>query len=89
MKRGSVGLSVMTLQMRLIELNLLPEGSDDGNFGLLTELAVKRFQSNNGIENDGIAGASTLSKLYLAVKAVPDFTKIDIASWIMNGETPN
>ena len=89
MKRGSVGLSVMTLQMRLIELNLLPEGSNDGNFGILTKLAVKRFQSDNGLESDGIAGASTLSKLYLAVEAVPDFTKIDIASRLMNGETPN
>ena len=89
MRRGSVGLAVTKLQTRLMELNLLPEGSNDGDFGVLTELAVKRFQSSNGLEDDGIVGALTVSKLYiseqLVVEAVPDFTQIDLASSIIKG----
>jgi len=89
MRKGSVGLSVTKLQAKLIELNLLPGGSDDGDFGLLTELAVKRFQSSNGLDNDGIVGALTLSKLYaseqLVVEAVPDFSQVDLASSIIKG----
>ena len=64
MRLGFTGESVAKLQARLIELSFLPEGSNDRDFGIMTELALKRFQLSNGLENDGVAGAVTLAALY-------------------------
>ena len=60
LKLGSKGNEVKLLQEKL---NL----KADGIFGPLTEEAVKDFQRSNGLEVDGIVGASTLSKLNLSV----------------------
>ena len=40
-----------------------------GNFGTKTETAVKRFQEENGLKADGIAGTKTLNAIAAAVKA--------------------
>lgn len=54
---------VFTLQTRLKLLGYNP-GVVDGIFGRTTEDAVKKFQSANGLVNDGIVGKKTLEKLY-------------------------
>ena len=52
LKRGSKGSHVKELQTAL-------ELSADGIFGAGTELAVRRFQSENGLTADGIVGTKT------------------------------
>lgn len=61
---GDRGANVRRLQERLIELGYLPEGSADGAFGYQTNRAVRAFQSRNGLRADGVAGMSTLTRLY-------------------------
>ena len=51
------------LQQALIALGYL-EGDADGIFGKNTETAVKAFQKENGLTDDGIAGAQTQSALF-------------------------
>lgn len=63
LRLGSTGTQVKYLQNRLIALGYL-SGSADGDFGETTEAAVVAFQKNNSIYSDGIAGPTTLTKLY-------------------------
>lgn len=63
LRLGSSGSQVKILQNRLIVLGYL-SGTADGQFGETTEAAVKAFQDRNGIYDDGVAGPTTLSKLY-------------------------
>lgn len=63
LKSGSVGVEVIRLQERLIELKYLA-GKADGQFGQATKNALIEFQQNNDLEPDGIAGENTLDKLY-------------------------
>ena len=62
LRKGNSGAYVRYLQRKL-ESYLLPVGAIDGVFGSKTESAVKEFQKNNGIEEDGIVGANTWSAL--------------------------
>lgn len=61
-RRGSTGSEVRQIQQRLIQWGYLT-GSVDGIYGPKTEAAVKRFQRNNGLTPDGIAGSATLAKI--------------------------
>ena len=63
-RKGDTGTAVKVLQLALVayEYNIGKYGSD-GEFGLDTENAVKRFQKNSGIEVDGIVGENTWGKL--------------------------
>ena len=63
LKNGAQGQAVKDMQQRLRDLGYLDSWAD-GNFGDVTERAVKAFQSNNGLTPDGKAGPSTLKKLY-------------------------
>ncbi len=54
--------AVRAMQRRLKELGYY-NGVIDGDFGDGTELAVRSFQSNNGLTVDGKAGESTLNRL--------------------------
>lgn len=63
LKRDSQGEDVKQLQTQLKSLKFYT-GSITGNFGSLTEKAVMAFQRANGLTADGIAGKSTLSKVY-------------------------
>lgn len=56
LKRGSKGLRVILVQKML---NVMA----DGNFGPLTEEAVKEFQKANGLVADGIVGDKTWAVL--------------------------
>jgi peptidoglycan hydrolase-like protein with peptidoglycan-binding domain/SH3-like domain-containing protein len=63
LKQGSTGNEVKSLQQRLYQLGYL-SGNADGNFGSNTAMAVLAFQKANGLGQDGVAGPTTLSKLY-------------------------
>lgn len=62
LKLGATGAAVKDLQQKLKALGYL-KGSADGDFGEMTETAVKQFQQQMGLEVDGIAGIETLRKL--------------------------
>lgn len=68
LRLGSKGEEVVLLQQKL-SLN------DDGIFGLKTLSAVKIFQSNNGLADDGVVGEQTWKKLlneeYVQLKKNP------------------
>ncbi|MCE5342932.1 MAG: peptidoglycan-binding protein [Eubacteriales bacterium] len=62
-KEGDSGTKVVKLQQAL-ELLGYYSGTIDGNYGAKTITAVKRFQKNRNMKEDGIAGASTLRVLF-------------------------
>jgi peptidoglycan hydrolase-like protein with peptidoglycan-binding domain len=64
MALGSRGDDVTALQNRLLSLGYLDYPNATGYYGALTKTAVVRFQSNNGLAADGIAGPLTQDKLY-------------------------
>ena len=75
LRKGDEGPEVVTLQLALTELGYL-NGAADGNFGTGTQTAVKKFQQDNGLDADGIAGRLTLEALYsqASVTPMPDST---------------
>ncbi len=64
MKLGSSGSDVTQLQNRLLALGYMDYPNATGNYAALTKTAVIRFQSNNGLAADGVAGPLTQNKLY-------------------------
>lgn len=63
LRRGDYGSdAVRALQRRLKDLRYYG-GEIDGDFGATTELAVRAFQTANGLTVDGVAGESTLNLL--------------------------
>jgi putative chitinase len=64
--RGSQGDAVVQLQNMLRDLNFAV--AIDGDFGPGTEVAVTRFQSENGLAEDGIVGPQTWGALDAAKK---------------------
>ncbi len=68
---GSRGEDVRRLQTRLKELGYL-SGSIDGAFGGQTRNAVLLFQELNYLQKDGIAGKSTLTRLYEDPNVIPN-----------------
>ena len=75
LRKGSEGPEVVTLQQALAELGYL-SGAQDGNFGTGTQTAVKKFQEDNGLDADGIAGKDTLTALFQksSVTPIPETT---------------
>lgn len=63
LRRGSSGTEVETLQTAINEAGYTPALSTDGEFGPLTEAAVRWYQEENGLTVDGIAGSQTNSSL--------------------------
>ena len=66
---GSSGKRVRYLQHALRAAGYF-KGAVDGNFGELTELAVRKFQTAKGMHVDGIAGRKTIARLNNAQKKV-------------------
>jgi peptidoglycan hydrolase-like protein with peptidoglycan-binding domain len=57
LQKGDSGVSVERLQLMLNVLGgLNPPLDVDGDFGSLTEAAVKAFQKNNGLTGTGVVG---------------------------------
>jgi hypothetical protein len=68
LRNGDEGEDVRTLQKALIELGYdLGKWGADGDFGDATELAVRAFQRDAGLEADGIAGRMTADALERAL----------------------
>ena len=61
-QNGSKGEEVRQIQQRLTELGIY-SGPINGNFGPLTEAAVRAFQQEQGISVTGVAGPITLKAL--------------------------
>ncbi len=61
---GDEGEAVFNLQVRLIELGYLNLDVATNSFGRKTETAVKKFQLDNDLVDDGVAGSETLGKIY-------------------------
>ncbi|MBQ7455634.1 MAG: peptidoglycan-binding protein [Clostridia bacterium] len=60
---GDSGAKVTQMQNRLIELGYLV-GKASGKVCDITEQAIVAFQRRNNLDDDGVAGPSTLDKLY-------------------------
>ncbi|MBE5804985.1 MAG: peptidoglycan-binding protein [Clostridiales bacterium] len=87
LRRGSTGAQVKQLQQALAQLNY-PVGvsSEDGYvFNYTTQWAVECFQRRNGITADGVAGASTLAKLYGGKAVAADTT---LSTTVVKGVAP-
>ncbi|MBQ8082379.1 MAG: peptidoglycan-binding protein [Clostridia bacterium] len=63
LKLGDSGTPVKQLQTALRKAGYL-KSSADGKYGDATYEAVKAFQTANGLKADGVAGKSTLDKLF-------------------------
>lgn len=59
LKRGDISEDVRTMQQALISMGYL-SGSADGNFGKMTEAAVRAYQTDMGLNATGIADEATL-----------------------------
>ena len=70
LRKGDEGPEVVTLQQALTELGYL-SGAADGNFGTGTQTAVKKFQEDNNLDADGIAGKMTQEALFAKSSVTP------------------
>lgn len=76
MKLGSTGQAVVDLQQKLFQRGVLPQLDEDGNsnidgkFGRLTQDAVRQFQHDQRLTEDGAVGENTASALGLAFPAM-------------------
>ncbi len=75
LKRGSSGLDVYMLQMRLRELGFYNGTVSGGYYGGTIE-AVKAFQQAAGLKVDGIAGKQTQSSLFAVSTPEPEATAV-------------
>jgi peptidoglycan hydrolase-like protein with peptidoglycan-binding domain len=67
---GHVGWDVSSLEFRLRRLGLRP-GKVDGRFTNATERALRRFQRNSGLRQDGIVGRFTVRALAHSARSKP------------------
>lgn len=63
MSLGEQGDSVQRVQQLLNKYGYLSSANITGYYGEVTENAVKKFQSNNGLSSDGSVGMQTMAKL--------------------------
>ena len=64
LEKGSEGNEVKTLQRLLISLGYsCGKSGIDGDFGTATDKAVKKFQTDKGLEVDGVVGKNTWTAL--------------------------
>ncbi len=86
-KRGSQGAEVKQIQQKLIQWGYMT-GTADGIYGSKTEAAVKRFQKNNGLTVDGIAGSATLAKMGISSQSTQSSSdnNVRLLAMLINGE---
>ncbi len=63
-QKGAEGEDVMALQKRLMELNYLAIDEPTSYFGHATKEAVKLFQRQHELQQDGICGTETIAMIY-------------------------
>lgn len=63
LKKGASGSAVTALQKQLIALGYLKTGTADGNFGPLTDAAVRSFQKASGLAVDGSYGSLSVAAM--------------------------
>jgi len=70
---GDQNEQVIKVQGYLVKLGYLSSGKQTGYFGEVTQMAVKNFQKQNGLSQDGMVGTKTVEKLTSdkAKKAAP------------------
>lgn len=61
--RGQTGSDIFNLQRELVRLGLMHESEIDGDFGGMTEGAVRQFQVLSNLSVDGVVGEQTWAKL--------------------------
>ena len=64
LRMGAEGSEVLRVQKRLIELGWLPSDCATGFYGETTAKAVQQFQRKVGLSDDGVAGQTTVEKLF-------------------------
>ncbi|WP_258360682.1 L,D-transpeptidase family protein [Moorella sulfitireducens] len=69
LRPGSGSPEVVTLQARLREKGFYIFGPTDGDYGLMTELAVREFQLHEGLKATGVADIATLKALGFEIDA--------------------
>lgn len=76
-KLGSRGTEVRAIQEKLKERGIY-KGGIDGIYGAQTQAAVKTFQKQQGLSQDGIAGPATLKRLGISIGKLPAATQSNI-----------
>ena len=78
-RRGSKGIDVTDLQTYLYKLgyDIGPDGID-GDFGRNTEKAVREFQRDHNLVQDGVAGPMTWNAIETAVQSISEAPKIQL-----------
>lgn len=86
-KIGSQGNEVKAIQEKLKERGVY-KGSVDGVYGTNTQKAVKTFQKQQGLTQDGVAGPATLKKLGISMGNVPSAnqTNVNLLARIISAE---
>ena len=64
---GDTGPAVIALRNRLIAMEYLPRTSATG-YGAQMEDAVRQFQADHGLNEDGVAGAATMDQINVGVE---------------------
>lgn len=76
LRRGSSGSDVKKMQQSLIDAGYdVGTAGADGIYGSATEAAVRKYQQDNGLVVDGVAGNQTLGKLYTPAQSSPTTTQ--------------
>lgn len=71
LSKGDKGKDVRELQAQLLTLGYdLGSYGADGDFGKATEKAVKKFQKDHGLQQDGIVGPQTQAEIDESLKAL-------------------
>ena len=70
LRQGSTGESVKWLQWHLYKLGYLSSGDIDGDFGPTTLSAVKKYQTDKGLDVDGVVGSGTRGQLIKDINAL-------------------
>ena len=68
LRQGSTGSAVVDLQQRLAAIGFSP-GAADGDFGPMTDAAVRSFQRSRGLTADGVVGSSTWAAIDAASRS--------------------
>lgn len=84
-KIGSQGEEVVRIQTRLKEWGYY-DGKVDGIFGTATRNAVIKFQKNNGLTPDGIAGSKTLAAIGISSGQAYNSADYELLARIISAE---